>query len=356
MERFEYIRAVDAGGAVTALAKPGAQALGGGTNLVDLMRLTVLQPAALVDVTRVPLAQIAVGPSGLTIGAMVRNSDLADHADVKQRWPVLSEAILNGASPQIRNLATVGGNLLQRTRCAYFRDVGVTACNKRSPGSGCAAMDGWTRMHAILGTSDQCIAAHPSDMAVALLALDATVRVRGQDGERTIAMVDFHKPPGGTPNVETALRPGDFIVDVTVPDRPYAARSRYVKARDRASYAFALASCAACVTLDGDTIKEARVALGGVATTPWLSAEAAAALVGKKAHATTFREAASAALAPAKPRRGNAFKVELAKRVIERALVLATTSQAPSPSTSPAPAPSTSPAPSSAPATENRHG
>ena len=260
---------------------------------------------------------------GLTIGATVRNSDVAAQPVVAERWPVLADALLNGASPQIRNLATVGGNLMQRTRCAYFRDAGVTACNKRNPGSGCAAMNGWTRMHAILGTSDQCIAAHPSDMCVALLALDATVHVLGPHGERAIAIRDFHKLPGGTPDVETALGAGELIVRVTVPDRPYAARSRYVKARDRASFAFALASCAACLALDGDTILDARVALGGVATTPWLSAEAAQALVGQKARPATFREAANAALGPAKPRRGNEFKVELAKRVIERALTLA---------------------------------
>lgn len=328
MERFEYVRAADANAALTALGRPRAQALGGGTNVVDLMRLNVIQPGTLVDISRASMGQITASPNGLVIGATVRNSDLAEHADVKSRFPVLSEALLNGASPQIRNLATVGGNLMQRTRCAYFRDVGCPQCNKRSPGSGCAAIDGWTRMHAVLGASDQCIAVHPSDMSVALLALDATVQVQGRDGARTIALKDFHKPPGTTPNIETALAPGELIVSVTVPDSPFAAKSRYVKARDRASYAFALASCAACVALDGDTIKDARIALGGVATTPWSAPEAQSALIGKKATPALFRTAANAALANAKPQKGNEFKVELAKRVIERALTLATSENA----------------------------
>lgn len=323
MHPFQYLRVKDPASALSGISRDNAKALGGGTNLVDLMRLDIMRPATLVDVTRLKLDAIEKADDGIHIGAIARNSDVAEHALVKESYPLLTEALLAGASPQIRNLATVGGNLTQRTRCAYFRDPGVTACNKRQPGSGCAAMDGWSRMHAILGTSDQCIAAHPSDMCVALAALDATVQTKSTEGERTIAIGDFHLPPGSHPELETALRQNELIIGVTLPkstSRESGFRSRYVKARDRAAYAFALASCAACVVVEGGLIKDARIALGGVATVPWRSREAEQALIGKRAERATYEAAAKAALAPAKPRTGNEFKVELAKRVIVRAL------------------------------------
>jgi xanthine dehydrogenase YagS FAD-binding subunit len=281
-----------------------------------------MSPATLIDVSRLKLDAIEASPQGLRIGATARNSDVAEHALVKTAYPLLSEALLAGASPQIRNLATIGGNLMQRTRCAYFRDPGVAACNKRNPGSGCAAMDGWTRMHAILGTSDHCIATHPSDMCVALVALDAAVRVKSTEGERTIAIKDFHLQPGAHPEMETALRQNELIIGILLPKSMEAQRykSRYVKARDRAAYAFALASCAACLFVDKGIINDARVVLGGVATVPWRSHEAEQALIGKKAERASYEAAASAALAPAKPRTGNQYKVDLAKRVIVRAL------------------------------------
>lgn len=320
MHPFEYLRALDPAAALGGLSKDNAAALGGGTNLVDLMRLDVMSPRVLVDVSRLELHAIEESAAGLSIGAMARNSDVGEHPLVKEHYRVLSEALLSGASPQIRNLATVGGNLKQRTRCAYFRDTGVTACNKRKPGSGCAAMDGWQRMHAILGTSDQCIATHPSDMCVALLALDATVYARSTDGERPIAMKDFHKLPGTRPDIETELRQNELIVKVTIPKPAAGMKSRYVKARDRASYAFALASCAACIVVEGGMIANARIVLGGVATVPWRSLEAEQALIGKPSTRATYEAAAGAALAKAAPRTGNQFKVELAKRVMVRAL------------------------------------
>jgi xanthine dehydrogenase YagS FAD-binding subunit len=324
---FVYLRATDEASALekaTEHSGEGAAFLAGGTNLIDMMRLGVMRPGALVDVSRLALERIVEENGGLSIGSMARNSDVARHPLVQRGYPVLSEALLSGASPQIRNLATVGGNLLQRTRCAYFRDVGFPSCNKRSPGSGCAALDGWNRMHAVLGTSSHCIAAHPSDMSVALAALDAVVHVRGPKGERSIPIGDLHTVPGEHPEVETTLSPGELIVRVTLPPSPFAHRSRYVKVRDRASYAFALASCAACLELDGDAIKQARIALGGVTTKPWRSTEAERELTGKKAGPDTFRAAAEAALRDARPRKENAFKVELAKRVVVRALELAT--------------------------------
>ena len=320
MHPFEYLRALDPAAALGGLSKDSAAALGGGTNLVDLMRLNVMSPRTLVDVSRIKLDAIEESAEGLSIGGMARNSDVGEHPLVKEHYRVLSEALLAGASPQIRNLATIGGNLMQRTRCAYFRDAAVTACNKRKPGSGCAAMDGWQRMHAILGTSDQCIATHTSDMCVALLALDATIYARSTEGERPIAMKDFHKLPGTRPDIETDLRQNELIVRVTVPKPAAAQKERYVKARDRAAYAFALASCAACVVVEDGVVRSARIALGGVATVPWRSVEAEQALIGKPATLATYEAAAAAAMARAAPRTGNQFKVELAKRVIVRAL------------------------------------
>jgi xanthine dehydrogenase YagS FAD-binding subunit len=323
MRPFTYVRPEDAAAAIAAGKGEGARFLGGGTTLVDLMRLEVMQPPALVDVARLPMATIeAAADGGLTIGATARNAEVAHHPRVVEGFPVLSEALLSGASPQVRNMATVAGNLLQRTRCPYFRDV-ATACNKRTPGSGCAALEGYTRSHAILGGSDHCIATHPSDMCVALVALDAVVHTRGGAEERAIPIAQLHLEPGEHPEVETVLAPGELITHVTVPASPFAKRSRYLKVRDRAAFAFALASAAVALELDGDTIRAARVALGGVATRPWRSAEAEQALVGQAATPATFAAAAAAALAGAKPRKDNAFKVELAKRTIVRALELA---------------------------------
>lgn len=322
MRHFGFERAKSVDDAVRAGAQPEAAFLAGGTSLVDLMKLEVLTPLRVVDVTRLELSRIEPGPDGVVLGALATNTDVAMHPEVRRRLPALSEALLSGASPQLRNVATVGGNLLQRTRCAYFRDL-ATACNKRTPRSGCDALEGWTRMHAILGTSDQCIAAHPSDMCVALAALEARVRVRGPSGEREIAIGDFHLLPGEHPDREFALLPGELVLSVFVPTTPAAARSRYVKVRDRASYAFALVSCAAGLELSGGTIREARVALGGVGTKPWRSPAAERALAGQAPTRDAFRRAAALLLEGAQTRGGNAFKVELAKRTMVRALTLA---------------------------------
>jgi len=326
---FEYVRVTGDADAALDTATPETQLLAGGTTLVDLMRLGVMSPARLLDINRLPLARIEETTQGLSIGALVRNSDLAYHPAVQARFPVLSQALLAGASPQLRNMATTGGNLMQRTRCAYFRDVGVPACNKRDPGSGCAAWDGFARQHAILGGGPDCIAVHPSDMCVAMVALDAVVHVRGHYGadaavtEREIPIGDFHLLPGATPARETAIGPGELITRVTLPATPFAARSAYVKARDRASYAFALASAAVALHLEGRKIRAARVALGGVATKPWRSREAEVALEGQAPSEAVFERAAAAALSSAQPRPDNRFKVPLAKATIVRALTRA---------------------------------
>ena len=324
MNPFMYSRTNDAQQAVAEIsAKPHGKFLGGGTNLIDLMKMGVETPDALIDINRLPLAQIEElpGGKGVRIGAMVRNSDLAGHDLIKSRYPVLSEALLSGASPQLRNMATVGGNLLQRTRCYYFYDPAFPACNKRKPASGCGAIDGYNRIHAILGQSDHCIATHPSDMCVALAALDAIVRVRGPNGEREIPMSDFHRLPGDTPDRDTNLKPDELIVAVDLPAMPFATRSHYLKVRDRASYAFALVSVAAALDLDSNkTIKVARVALGGVAHKPWRAKKVENELAGKKADGNAFRAAAEAELAAAKGYKYNSFKIELAKRAIVRAL------------------------------------
>src|SRR2546421_762094 len=321
---FTYSRAVDPNEAVTGIAaKPQGKFLGGGTNLIDLMKMGVETPDALIDINRLPLAQIEElpGNKGVRVGAMVRNSDLAEHALIKSRYPVLSEALLSGASPQLRNMATVGGNLLQRTRCYYFYDPAFPACNKRQPGSGCGALDGYNRIHAVLGQSEQCIATHPSDMCVALAALDAIVRVRGPKGERQIAFSDFHRLPGDTPQRETNLNPDELIIAVDLPAIPFAARSYYLKVRDRASYAFALVSVAAALDLGSNQkINAARIALGGVAHKPWRANAAEKILIGQEANEKTFRAAAEAELEPAKGYKYNSFKIELAKRAVVRAL------------------------------------
>src|SRR5256885_4801216 len=281
MNPFTYSRVVDRDEAVTGIAtKPQGKFRSGGTNLIDLMKMGVETPNALIDINRLPLAQIEElpGNKGVRVGAMVRNSDLAEHALIKSRYPVLSEALLSGASPQLRNMATVGGNLLQRTRCYYFYYPAFPACNKRSPGSGCGAIDGYNRIHAVLGGSDHCIATHPSDMCVALAALDAQVRVRGPKGTRVIAFEDFHLLPGDHPEREHALGDGELIVAVDIPSLPFAKRSTYLKVRDRASYAFALSSAAVALDIANGTIREARIALGGVATKPWRARDAERAL------------------------------------------------------------------------------
>ncbi len=318
---FGYRRAEDVDGAVATVSRnPNAVFLGGGTNLVDHLKLGVASPELLVDVTGLPLDRIEPLPDGgVRIGAGVRNSDLAADPTIRSRYPVLSQALLSGASGQLRNLATTGGNLLQRTRCVYFQDVS-TPCNKRAPGSGCSAVDGYTRYHAILGASRQCVAVHPSDMAVAMTALDAVALVQGPDGERRIPLVDFHRLPGDAPQRDTVLTHGELITAVDLPPLPAARRSRYRKVRDRASYAFALVSVAALVDVGGDigdaTVRDARIALGGIAHKPWRATRAEEVLRGAPATEETFRRAAEAELANAQPLPDNAFKVPLARNTL----------------------------------------
>jgi xanthine dehydrogenase YagS FAD-binding subunit len=323
MNPFAYSRANDAAAAVNAIAaQPRTKFLGGGTNLIDLMKMGVETPAQLVDINRLPLVQIEeLAGGGLRIGALARNSDVAEHALIKERYPVLSQALLAGASPQLRNMATMGGNLMQRTRCYYFYDPAFPQCNKRNPGSGCGALKGYNRIHAILGQSEQCIATNPSDMNVALAALDAVVRVQGPQGEREIPFADFHRLPGSTPDVDTNLKEDELITAIDLPPMPFASRSHYLKLRDRASYAFAIVSVAAALELDaGRKISAVRIALGGVAHKPWRAQKAEQQLVGKSADENTFRAAADAELAAAKGYAHNEFKIELAKRSIVRAL------------------------------------
>lgn len=326
MNPFAYARASRPEEAAAAVAADrGAKFLAGGTTLVDLLKLGVETPSALVDVNPLPLGRIESLPGGgLLVGTNVKNSDLANDPNVRRRYPVLSEALLAGASPQIRNMASVGGNLMQRTRCFYFRDTAY-ACNKRRPGSGCAALDGYNRIHAVLGTSERCIATHPGDMPVALVALGAVVHTRRpQGGERAIPIDQFFVAYGVDPAKESVLEHGELITGVELPPDPWLARSCYLKVRDRASYEFALASAAVALDLAGNgTIRAARVALGGVATKPWRSPEAERVLVGRKAGDAAFRAAGEAALAGARPQRHNGFKVELAKRTVARALATA---------------------------------
>jgi xanthine dehydrogenase YagS FAD-binding subunit len=320
MHPFSYTRAADVQSATNLGAERGTRFLAGGTTLIDLMKLDVEQPARLVDITGLPLADISALPGGgLRIGAMVRNADAAHNELVRSRYPVLSQALLAGASGQLRNMATTGGNLLQRTRCVYFRDPAMP-CNKREPGTGCSAFHGYNRQHAILGTSEHCIATHPSDMAVALVALDARVRIAGASGERVVPLADFHPLPGDHPERESVLEPGELITAVELPSLPFATRSLYLKVRDRASFAFALAAAAVALDLRDGAIHDARVALGGVGTKPWRSHEAERALVGAQPGRDVFSRAADAALAGAVPREHNAFKIELARRTLVRAL------------------------------------
>jgi xanthine dehydrogenase YagS FAD-binding subunit len=316
MNPFGYSRANDIADAVRLGGAAGARYLGGGTNLVDLMRETIERPAALVDVTGLDDAITSTGDGGLRIGAAVRNSALAADRRVRADYPMLSRAIVAGASAQIRNMATVGGNLLQRTRCTYFYDDKGAACNKRSPGQGCDARGGFHRYHAILGASEQCIATHPSDMAVALAALDAVVHLRGSTGERSLPLTELHRLPGERPDIETLLEPGELITAIELPAMPFAANSTYRKVRDRSSYAFALVSVAAALEVTGGVVSNARIALGGVAHKPWRAARAEAALIGRPATEAGFLAAADAELADAVPLPMNAFKIELARRTI----------------------------------------
>jgi len=316
MTPFAYARAADAADAVRLASGSAAAYLGGGTNLVDLMRETIARPAALVDVTGLPGTIDETPDGGLLIGAAVKNTALAEHRAVRARYPVLSRAILAGASAQIRNMATVGGNVLQRTRCLYFYDDDGARCNKRSPGQGCDALHGFNRNHAILGASDDCVATHPSDMCVALAALGATVHVLGAGGARAIPFVDLHRLPGAHPDQDTTLAPGDLITAVELPPLPFGANSAYRKVRDRASYAFALVSVAAALDVDGGTVRDVRLALGGVAHKPWRATLAEAALRGKPASADSFRAAAAAELAAARALDDNGFKIALAQRTI----------------------------------------
>jgi xanthine dehydrogenase YagS FAD-binding subunit len=322
MNPFRYERASDARGAIALLSEARAGAfLAGGTNLVDHLKLGLRQPDLLVDITRLPFDQIELLPDGsVRIGALVRNADLAADLTIRARYPVLAQALLAGASGQLRNLATVGGNLLQRTRCVYFQDVSKP-CNKREPGSGCPAREGFNRELAILGTSPACIATHPSDMAVALVALDALVRTVGPAGERTIPLVDLHRLPGDEPERDTVLAHGELITAVDLPPLAIAARSCYRKVRDRASYAFALVSVAAAIDVADGVVRDARIALGGVAPRPWRAWTAEATLRGAPATEEAFRRAAETELADAQPLAGNAFKVPLARNLIVRTLL-----------------------------------
>ena len=315
MRTFVYVSAPDVPTAIQAVTTPGAKFLGGGTNLVDLMRQDIEHPTTVVDITRLPLSEVRAYENGVRIGALVRNSHLAAHPVIRSSYPLLSQAILHGASAQLRNMATVGGNLMQRTRCLYFYDT-TAACNKRQPGSGCDALDGFNRNHAVLGTTDTCIASHPSDMCVALAALDATVEVESTRGVRRIPVTEFHRLPGDTPHVETALAPDELITAVDVPALPFAATCRYRKVRDRASYAFALVSVAAALQVVDGVVADVRLALGGVAAKPWRAYVAEELLRGAPATVETFRRAAEAELAPAVGRGHNDFKIELARRTI----------------------------------------
>jgi xanthine dehydrogenase YagS FAD-binding subunit len=320
MNPFTYQRARDAEDAVRLGVAPKSKYLGGGTNLIDLMRETIELPTTLVDVTNLSSAIVERGDGSLLIGAAARNTAVAEHSAVRERFPMLSRAIVAGASAQIRNMATMGGNLLQRTRCAYFYDEDGSLCNKRTPGQGCDAIGGFNRIHAILGASPACVATHPSDMCVALVALDAVIHLCGANGARTVPLMEFHRLPGEHPEVETILLPGELITAIEIPSLPFAVHSTYRKVRDRASYAFALVSVAAALELEGDTVKDVRIALGGVAHKPWRALKAEDALRGKLASSEAFANAAVMELADATPLSDNGFKIELAKRTITAVL------------------------------------
>ena len=327
MKPFAYTRASTPHAAVQAVAREHtAKFIAGGTNLIDLMKEGVEQPDRLVDINRLKLTRIEEHNGGLRLGALAKNSDTANHPLVRERYPLVTQAILAGASPQLRNAATNGGNLMQRTRCYYFYDVAMP-CNKRQPGSGCGALEGYNRMHAIFGASEQCIATHPSDLCVALAALDAVVQVAGPQGARRIPFADFHRLPGDTPQIDTNLQHDELITAIDLPaaSAVFAPRSYYLKVRDRASYAFALVSVAAALDIQDGTIRQARVAMGGVAHKPWLAPEAERILTGAAPDEPTFRRAAEAAMQGARGYEHNGFKIELGRRAIVRALTVATT-------------------------------
>ena len=321
MNPFSYSRADDVAEAVSEVSRVRtAKFIAGGTNLIDLMKENVARPRHLIDITHLPLNRIQdTDEGGLRIGALVTNSDTAYNPQVEMRYPLLSRAILSGASPQLRNMATNGGNLLQRTRCYYFYDM-ATPCNKRERGTGCSALEGFNRMHAVLGASDQCVAVHPSDMSVALLALDAVVQVRGTDGYRSIPITDFHRLPGDTPDIDTNLGADEIILSIDLPPKGFADHHAYLKVRDRTSYAFALVSVAAALEMSGSTINDARIALGGVAHRPWRNKDSEALLHGKPASEENFQNAADAILKDARGLQYNSFKIVLARRAIVRAL------------------------------------
>jgi len=338
MRPFQFTRADDARAAILAhqaerssndgVSHVPGQYLAGGTTLLDLMKLDVMRPTQLIDINALKdrrLSQIEFGARGLRLGALVRMSDAADHADMVKQFPMIAQALQLAASAQLRNMASLGGNVLQRTRCSYFRDTSYSNCNKRIPGSGCAAMEGINRMHAVLGTSEQCIASYPGDFAQALIALDAQVELSGPNGNRDIAFASLHRPPGATPHIETTLAPGELIMAFRVPVTPFARRSLFLKIRDRESYEFALASAAVALDLNGGTVRQARIALGGVATVPWRAREAEDRLKGKAINEQTVANAAEAAFAQAKPHEHNKFKIELGKRTLIRALHQAAT-------------------------------
>ena len=321
MREFEYERAEQIEQAIAAALAPQTKYLAGGTNLLDLMKGDVERPVRIVDINRLPLAQIVQHPNGgVRIGAMVRNSDVADHPYIREHYPLLSQALLAGASAQLRNMASVGGNLLQRTRCYYFYDTAFPSCNKRDPGTGCAARDGFNRIHAIFGASEHCVATHPSDMAVALAALDAVVEVRGHDGTRRIPIDQFYRLPEDIPAIDTTLAPGELILAVELPPSRFSAHSHYLKVRDRSSYAFALVSVAAALHQQDGKVIDARIVLGGVAHKPWRVKNAERQLVGGRLEGDTLEAAARASVEGAQPLQHNAFKIDLARRAVIQAL------------------------------------
>ena len=327
MRPFMFERAQSPAAAISYIdqnAEAGtAQYLAGGTTLLDLMKLDVMQPKTVIDINALQksaLGEIRADSAGLRLGAMVHMSDAAEHSEIKQNYPVIAQALQLAASQQIRNMASLGGNVLQRTRCSYFRDVSYAQCNKRNPGSGCAALDGYNRMHAVLGTSEQCIATYPGDFAQALMVLDAGVEVQGPRGSRSFPFAALHQPPENKPNVETRLTEGEMITGFSIDAQPWLRRSLYLKIRDRQSYEFALTSAAVALNMDGNNIREVRIALGGVATIPWRAKAAEAQLTGKTLDDVTLKAAANAAFTDAKTHEHNAFKVELGKRTLIRAV------------------------------------
>jgi len=317
---FDYAHASDIPHAITSGSRDGAKFIAGGTNLVDLMKCTVERPAHVVDINGLSLSTVEAVKGGIRIGALARMSDVASSAIVREHAPAISQALLASASPQLRNAASIGGNLMQRTRCPYFRELTWMPCNKRNPGSGCSAIEGENRRHAVIGTSEHCIATHPSDLAVAVAALDGVITLRGAHGERQVDAVDFHLLPDSTPHIEHAIKHGELITSVFIPDAPHARHSAYLKVRDRASYEFALAAAAVGLEMNGSTIRSARVAFGGIGTKPWRAKFAEAALVGQPATRDAFRRAAEAELKGARGYGQNDFKIELAKRTLVRAL------------------------------------